>query len=81
MEGASKQILSEMIAKAISKIGMGKAAGPSGTVAEMLKPLGDSGVALIRDLVVEVIIKEGRIPSSLSVKCRKNIKLQKSPFI
>ena len=62
VEGPSEQITSKMIAKAISKMGMGKAAGPSGIVAEMLKPLGEAGVDLIRDLV-EAIIREGHIPS------------------
>ena len=62
VEGPNEQITSEMIAKAVRKMGMGKAAGPSGIVAEMLKPLGEAGVVLIRDLI-EAVIREGRIPS------------------
>ena len=38
-----------------------KAAGPSGIIAEMLKPLGEAGVAEVRDLI-EDIISEGCIP-------------------
>ena len=40
----------------------GKAAGPSGIVAEMLKPVGESGVIEVRHLI-EDIISEGRIPT------------------
>ena len=40
----------------------GKAAGPSGIVAEMLKPVGESGAIEVRHLI-EDIISEGRIPT------------------
>ena len=40
----------------------GKAAGPSGIVAEMLKPVGEAGAEEVRDLV-ENIISEGCIPT------------------
>ena len=40
----------------------GKAAGPSGIVAEMLKPAGEAGAEEVRDLV-ENIISEGCIPT------------------
>ena len=49
-----------MITKAITKMASGKAAGPSGIVAEMLKPVGESGAEEVRDLV-ENIISEGCI--------------------
>ena len=39
-----------------------KAAGPSGIVAEMLKPIGEDGAAEVRDLI-EDIISEGCIPT------------------
>ena len=61
VEGPSEPITSEMIKKAINKMAPGKAAGPSGIVAEMLKPLGEVGVDEVRDLV-ENIISEGCIP-------------------
>ena len=41
---------------------LGKAAGPSGIIAEMIKPTGDVGVSLIRELI-EAIIYEGKIPT------------------
>ena len=52
----------EMITKAISKMASGKAAGPSGIVAEVLKPVGESGAEEVRDLI-EDIISEGCIPT------------------
>ena len=42
-EGPSEPITLEMITKAITKMASGKAAGPSGIVAEMLKPVGEAG--------------------------------------
>ena len=51
-----------MITKAISKMASGKAAGPSGIVAEMLKPVGESGAIEVHHLI-EDIISEGRIPT------------------
>ena len=61
VEGPIEPNTLEMITKAINKMASGKAAGPSGIVAEMLKPLGEAGVAEVRDLV-EDIISEGCIP-------------------
>ena len=49
VEGPSEPITLEMITKAISKMASGKAAGPSGIVAEMLKPVGESGA--IEDVI------------------------------
>ena len=51
-----------MITKAISKMASGKAAGPSGIVAEMLKPVGESGAIEVHHLI-EDIISEGHIPT------------------
>ena len=48
--------------KAITKMASGKAAGPSGIVAEMLKPVGEGGAEEVRDLV-ENIISDGCIPT------------------
>ena len=44
------------------KMASGKAAGPSGIVAEMLKPVGEAGAVEVRDLI-EDIISEGCIPT------------------
>ena len=62
VEGPSKPITTAMVRKAINKISLGKAAGPSGIVAEMLKAAGSSGASLIRDLIEDIIF-ENRIPS------------------
>ena len=62
VEGPSEPITLEMITKAISKMASGKAAGPSGIVAEMLKPVGESGAIEVRHLTDD-IISEGRIPT------------------
>ena len=60
VEGPSEPITLEMITKAINKMASGKAAGPSGIVAEMLKPVGEAGAVEVRDLI-EDIISEGCI--------------------
>ena len=63
VEGPSEPITLEMmITKTISKMASGKAAGPSGIVAEMLKPVGEAGAVEVRDLI-EDIISEGCIPT------------------
>ena len=62
VEGPSEPITLEMITKAITKMASGKTAGPSGIVAEMLKPVGEAGAEEVRDLV-ENIILEGCIPT------------------
>ena len=38
----------------ITKMASGKAAGPSGILAEMLKPLGEAGVAEAPDLILRI---------------------------
>ena len=62
VEGPSEPITLEMFTKAITKMASGKAAGPSGIVAEMLKPVGEAGAEEVRDLVKK-IISEGCIPT------------------
>ena len=54
--------MNEMITKAITKMASGKAAGPSGIIPEMLKPVGEAGAEEVLDLV-ENIISEGCIPT------------------
>ena len=48
--------------KAITKMKTGKAAGPSGIVAEMLKASGDTGARLVADLANDMV-RNGVIPS------------------
>ena len=62
VEGPSGPITLKMITKAITKMASGKAAGPSGIVAEILKPVGEAGAEKVCDLV-ENIILEGCIPT------------------
>ena len=45
----------EMVVKAITKMKTGKAAGPSGIVAEMLKASGDTGARLVADLANDMV--------------------------
>ena len=53
--GLSEPITTEIITKAFSKMASGKAAGPSGIVAEMLEPVGEAGAVEVRDLIEDVI--------------------------
>ena len=62
VEGLSEPITLELVTKGITKMASGKAVGPSGIVAEMLKPVGEAGAEEVRDLV-ENIISEGCIPT------------------
>ena len=62
MEGPSEPITTAMVGKAINKMNLGKAAGPSGIVAEMLKAAGSSGTSMTRDLIGDIIF-ENHIPS------------------
>ena len=52
----------EMVVKAITKMKTGKAAGPSGIIAEMLKASGDTGARLVVDLANDMV-RNGVIPS------------------
>ena len=52
----------EMVVKAITKMKTGKADGPSGKVAEMLKASGDTGTRLIADLANDMV-RNGVVPS------------------
>ena len=52
----------EMVVKAITEMKTGKAAGPSGIVAEMLKASGDTGARLVADLANDMV-RNGVIPS------------------
>ena len=50
-----------MVRKVINKMSLGKAAGPSGIVPEMLKAADSSGASMIRDLIEDIF--ENSIPS------------------
>ena len=54
-------VSANQIRRALGKMKCGKAAGPSGIIAEMLKAAGEEGVGLIRKLV-EAVFSSGMIP-------------------
>ena len=51
-----------MVKKAISSMKLGKAAGPSVIVVEMIKAEGDTGATMIRDIAT-AIIRDGIVPT------------------
>ena len=53
-----------MVVKTITKMKTGKAAGPSGIVAEMLKASGDTGARLVADFANDMV-RNGVIPSDV----------------
>ena len=60
--GPPPSVPAALVKKAISQMKHGKAAGPSGIVAEMLKAAGDEGVELTRQLS-EAVFSDGNIPA------------------
>ena len=52
-----------MVRESISKMKNGKAAGPTGVVSELVKAAWEAGVAVITDLVNQIIV-EG-VPSRM----------------
>ena len=62
LEGLPIPITIDMVKKAISKMKLGKAAGPSGIVVEMIKAAGDTGATMIRDLATAIIC-DGTVPT------------------
>ena len=61
VEGPPIPITIDMVKKAISQMKAGKAPGPAGIVAEMIRAAGDMGASMIRDLAV-AIIRNGKDP-------------------
>ena len=59
LEGPPIPITIGMVKKTISKMKLGKAAGPSGILVEMIKAAGDTCVTMIRDLAT-VITRDGK---------------------
>ena len=59
--GSAELITGEEVQAAMSAMKVGKAAGPSGVVAEMLKAAGGTGVKWVTDLC-NAIVSEGKIP-------------------
>ena len=61
VEGPSPPVTLVAICKALSKMKCGKAAGPSGIIAEMMKAAGEECIVLLRDLA-ESVFSNGVIP-------------------
>ena len=62
VEGPPIRITAEMVLEATTKMSNGKAASPSGIVAEMLKAAGATGAALLAELA-NALINDNAIPS------------------
>ncbi|CAH1263777.1 Hypp2763 [Branchiostoma lanceolatum] len=60
--GPPPPVTTEMISKALGKMRFGKAVGPSGINAEMLKAAGEEGIELTR-LLTEAVFSSGTVPS------------------
>jgi len=56
--GPSERITSEEVRVAVKEMKMGKAAGPSGVVAEMLKSAGEDGIRWMTELFNQIILEE-----------------------
>ena len=52
----------DMVKKVVSEMKLSKAAGPSGVVKEMTRAAVDTGVTMMRDLVI-AIIRGGKVPA------------------
>ena len=63
--GPGEKISEEEVEAAIGKMKLGKAGGPSGVVADMLKAAGDEGTRWMTELC-NAVIKEGKIPTDWS---------------
>ena len=56
VEGPPPQVTLVAIRKALSKMKCGKAAGPSGIIAEMMKAAGEECIVLLRDLAQSILL-------------------------
>jgi hypothetical protein len=61
VEGPAPKVILDIICKALQKMKRGKAAGPSGVIAEMLKAFGEEGINMLRHLT-EKAFSEGVTP-------------------
>ena len=62
VEGPPQPVKTDFIRRALRKMKCGKAAGPSGIIAEMLKAAGEVGIEFLTELT-EVVFCNGVIPS------------------
>ena len=68
--GPPHSISATQICRELSKIKCGKAAGPSGIIAEMLKAAGEEVVELVRKLT-EAVFSSGMIPMASFTNMKK----------
>ena len=61
MEGPPPPVTTDLIRKALRKMKCGKAAGPSGIIAEMLKAAGEVGIELLTELTEVVFSGAGKL--------------------
>ena len=59
--GPPPSVSTKLVRKALSKMKCGKAAGPSGIIAEMLKATGEEGIEKLRE-IADAVITNGVIP-------------------
>ena len=59
--GPGERISEEEVEAAIGKMKLGKAAGPSGVVADMLKAAGEDGTRWMTELC-NAVVRDGKIP-------------------
>ena len=64
LEGPAPPVTMNIICKALHKMKRGKAAGPSGVIAEMLKASSEEGITMLRHLT-EIAFSEGMNPMDL----------------
>ena len=65
VSGPGEKISEEEVEAAIGKMKLGKAAGPSGVVADMLKAAGDDGMRWMTELC-NAVVRDGKIPKDWS---------------
>ena len=58
VEDPSELITTATVGKAINKMTLGKAAGTSGIVAEILKAVGSNSASMIRDIIEDIIFEK-----------------------
>ena len=61
VQGPCERFLELEVKAAILKAKLGKAAGPSGVVSDMLKASGSDGVRWVTDLC-NAVVRDGKIP-------------------
>ena len=72
VEDPALPVILDIICKALRKVKRGKAAGPSGVIAEILKASGEEGITMLRHLT-EKAFSEGATPRDWEESCIINL--------